>query len=200
MNFAVFASGNGSNLQAIIDACRKKKIKGTLKLVFSDKESAFALQRARKAGVPCIAWKDPKAYKTREDFDRAVVKLLKSEGIDLVVLAGFMRLLSPVFIRAYRGRIINVHPALLPAFKGAHAIKDAFEYGVKVTGVTVHLVDEEIDHGAIIAQAAVAVDPQDTLASLEAKIHGVEHRIYPQVIDLFARGKIRVNGRQVTSD
>ncbi|NLE65034.1 MAG: phosphoribosylglycinamide formyltransferase [Elusimicrobia bacterium] len=189
MKFAVLASGNGSNLEAIIDALRKKKIKGTLQVVFSDKENAFALQRARKAQVPVVAWRDPKACKDRAAFDRALVKFLRQEGIELVVLAGYMRILSPVFVRAFRNRIINIHPALLPAFKGAHAIRDAFKAGVKVTGVTVHIVDEEVDHGPILAQAAVAVTPADTLASLEAKIHKVEHRLYPEVIGELVKGK-----------
>ncbi len=197
MNFAVFASGKGTNLQAIIDAGRKKKIRGKLKMVFSDNPDAFALMRARKANVPCIAWIEPNAYKSREAFDKAVLKLLKQEEIDFVVLAGFMRILSPAFVRAYKNRILNIHPALLPAFKGAHAIKDAFEYGVKVAGVTVHIVDEEMDHGPIVLQAAVEVKPQDSLASLEAKIHAVEHKMYPQAVDLFARGKVQVVGRTV---
>lgn len=197
MNFAVFASGNGSNLQAIIDACRRRKIKGTLKMVFSDKPVAFALTRARKAQVPCIAWIEPKSHKTRESFDRAIVKLLKQEGIDFVVLAGFMRILSPVFVRAYKNRILNIHPSLLPAFKGAHAIREAFEYGARVSGVTVHIVDEEMDHGPILLQAAVEIKPADDLASFEAKIHGIEHRLYPQAVDLFARGKVKIKGRSV---
>lgn len=197
MNFAVFASGSGTNLQAIIDACRKKKIKGTLRMVFSDKPDALALTRARKANVPCIAWIEPRTHKTRESFDKAVVKLLRSEGIDFIVLAGYMRILSPVFVRAYKNRILNIHPSLLPAFKGAHAISEAFDYGVKVTGVTVHIVDEQMDHGPIILQAAVEVKPGDDRDSLEAKIHGIEHRIYPQAVDLFARGKVMVEGRRV---
>lgn len=197
MNFAVFASGSGTNLQAIIDACRKKKIKGTLRMVFSDKHDAQALTRARKANVPCVAWIEPRAHKTRESFDKAVVKLLRSEGIDFIVLAGYMRILSPVLVRAYKNRILNIHPSLLPAFKGAHAISEAFDYGVKVTGVTVHIVDEQMDHGPIILQAAVEVKPGDDRDSLEAKIHGIEHRIYPQAVDLFARGKVMVEGRSV---
>jgi phosphoribosylglycinamide formyltransferase 1 len=197
MNFAVFASGSGTNLQAIIDACRKKKIKGTLRMVFSDKPDALALTRARKANVPCIAWIEPRAHKTRESFDQAGVKLLRSEGIDFIVLAGYMRILSPVLVRAYKNRILNIHPSLLPAFKGAHAISEAFDYGVKVTGVTVHIVDEQMDHGPIILQAAVEVKPGDDRDSLEAKIHGIEHRIYPQAVDLFARGKVMVEGRRV---
>ncbi len=197
MNFAVFVSGNGSNLQALINAARKGKIKATLKVVFSDKADAFALERARKAKVPCAAHLSPKDFSSREDFDRAVVRLLKREKVDFVVLAGYMRILSPGFIRAFKNRVLNIHPALLPSFKGAHAIRDAFIYGAKMTGVTVHIVDEEVDHGPIIAQAAVEIRPSDTLASLEAKIHKIEHRIYPQVVDLFAKGKVKVEGRAV---
>ncbi|MBF0620064.1 MAG: phosphoribosylglycinamide formyltransferase [Candidatus Omnitrophica bacterium] len=194
MNFAVFASGNGSNLQMIIDAVKKKRIKGTLKLVFSDNAAAFALTRARKAKVPVVAHLDPKGFPSREAFDAACVEFLKKEKIDLVVLAGYMRILSPAFVRAYRDRILNIHPALLPAFKGAHAIKDAFEHGVKVTGVTVHLVDEEVDHGMILAQVPVEVSPKDTRQSLEARIHKAEHILYPKVIALFTAGKIKTKG------
>jgi phosphoribosylglycinamide formyltransferase 1 len=197
MNFAVLASGSGTNLQAIITACKQKRIKAGLKVVFSDKPDAMALERARKARVPCVAYRSPKLHATRASFDKAVIKLLKEEKVDFVVLAGYMRILSPVFIRAFKDKILNIHPALLPAFKGGQAIHDAFLYGAKVTGVTVHLVDEEVDHGPIVAQAAVEIKSSDTLASLEAKIHKVEHRLYPQVIDLFARGKLRVDGRIV---
>ena len=151
MNFAVLVSGNGSNLQAIIDATRKGKIKGALKLVLSDKAGAYALTRARKEGIRTVLFVNPGNFRSREDFDAELVSVLKKEKIDLVVLAGFMRILSPVFIRAFRNRIMNIHPALLPAFKGGHALKDALSCGVKVTGVTVHFVDEQVDHGAIIA-------------------------------------------------
>jgi phosphoribosylglycinamide formyltransferase-1 len=197
MNFAVLASGSGTNLQAIIKACRRKKIKAELRVVFSDKPNAMALDRARKARVPCVAYRSPKLHTSRASFDKAVVDLLKKEKVDFVVLAGYMRILSPVFIRAFKNKILNIHPALLPAFKGGQAIRDAWEYGAKVTGVTVHIVDEEVDHGPIVAQAAVEIRTSDTPASLEAKIHKIEHRLYPQVIDLFARGKLRVDGRFV---
>lgn len=197
MNIAVLASGNGSNLQAILDALKNKKIRGVLKVVFSDKEQAFALERARKAQVPCVAWKDPKAYATREAFDKAIIDLLKEEQIDLVVLAGYMRILSPVFVKAFKDHILNIHPALLPAFKGARAIEEALHYGAKVTGVTVHLVDEEVDHGPILAQEAVAIKPQDTLKTLTARIHKVEHKLYPQAIDVFTKGRFKVTGRVI---
>jgi len=197
MNFAVLASGNGSNLQAIINAAKKGKIKGELKLVISDKPDAMALMRARKAGVEKVLFVNPKEFPSREDYDDELVALLRKEKVGLVVLAGFMRILSPVFIKAFRHKIVNIHPALLPAFKGGHAVQDALAYGVKVTGVTVHFIDEEVDHGAIIAQVALDVKPKDTIASLSKRIHKIEHVIYPKVIDLFLRGKLKVSGRLV---
>jgi len=189
MNFAVFASGYGGNLQAIIDAVKKKKIKAGLELVFSDKAGAFALKRAQKSKIPILCI-DPKDFSSREEFDKAVLAQLERHKVDFIVLAGYMRLLSGHFIRQYHGKILNIHPALLPSFKGVHGIRDAFAHGVKVTGVTVHFVIEDVDAGPIIAQESVAVRPKDTLASLEARIHKAEHRLYPQAIDLFARGKV----------
>ena len=196
MNFAVLASGNGSNLEAIIKAVKARKIKANLAVVISDKADAFALVRARKAKIPAVVI-NPKDFLDRETFDHALVRHLREASVDFIVLAGFMRILSAHVIRAYPNKIINVHPALLPAFKGAHAIKDAFDFGVKATGVTVHFVDEEVDHGAIIAQEAVPILPKDTLEKLEKRIHSVEHKIYPKAIGLFAAGKITVHGRLV---
>jgi phosphoribosylglycinamide formyltransferase-1 len=196
MNFVVFASGNGGNLQAIISAVRAKKIRAALQLVVSDRVDAYALVRARKAKVPTLCL-NPKEFATREAFDRAVLVHLKERRIDFIVLAGYMRLFSNHFTRSYPNKILNIHPALLPAFKGTHSIRDAFQYGVKVTGVTVHFIVEAMDAGAIILQEAVAVSPKDTEASLARKIHRVEHRIYPKAIDLFARGKLKVTGRRV---
>jgi len=189
VNFAVFVSGYGGNLQAVINAVKTKKIKADLKLVFSDKPQAYALKRAQKAKISTLCIK-PEDFTAREDFDRAVLAHLKQHRIDFIVLAGYMRLLSGYFIRQYHGRILNVHPSLLPAFKGTRGIRDAFDYGVKVTGVTVHLVVEDVDAGPVIAQEVVAIAPRDTRQSLEAKIHKAEHKIYPKIIDLFARGKI----------
>lgn len=196
MNFAVLASGNGSNLQAIIQAVRSKRIKANLALVVSDRADAFALERARKAKIP-NAVLNPKNFPDRESFDRMLVEQLNASKIDFVVLAGFMRILSPLFIQSFSQKILNIHPSLLPAFKGAHAIKDAFDYGVKTTGVTVHFVDEKVDHGAIIAQEAVQILAKDTLVKLERKIHSVEHRLYPKVVALFAAGKLALRGRTV---
>jgi phosphoribosylglycinamide formyltransferase-1 len=197
MNFAVLASGNGSNLQAIIKAVKTRKIKANLAVVISDKADAFALARARKAKIPTVVI-NPKDYPDRESFDRELVRHLRVLSVDFVVLAGFMRILSAQVIKAYPNKIINIHPALLPAFKGARAIQDAFEFGVKITGVTVHFVDEQVDHGAIIAQEAVLILPKDTLKKLEQRIHAVEHRIYPKAISLFAAGKITVLGSLVS--
>ena len=196
MNFAVLASGRGGNLQAIIKAIKAGKIKADLKLVISDKKDAHALEHAREAQIPAF-YINPREFHDRESFDRAVVERLHEFKIDFVVLAGYMRLVSDYFIGQYPDKVLNIHPSLLPDFKGMHAIKDAFEYGAKVTGPTVHFVVDEVDSGAIILQEPVRVDPQDTLESLEEKIHQAEHRIYPKAIDLFARGKLKIEGRKV---
>ena len=179
INIAVLCSGNGTNLQAIIDSVNKGYIPAKIALVLSDEKKAFALERAKKSGIETVTL-DKKNYKTREDFDREAVKQLKKKNIELVVLAGFMRLLSPYFIKEYRNRIINVHPALLPSFKGAHGIKDALEAGVKVTGVTVHFVDEHLDSGPIILQKTVEIKEGDSEEALLERVHKEEHRIYPE--------------------
>lgn len=196
MNFAILASGYGGNLQAIIDAIRLKKIKANLKLVISDKSEAFALVRAKKAKIASV-YINPKNFVDRESFDKKVIEYLKEFEIDFIVLAGFMRLLSSHFIKQYPHKIMNIHPALLPSFKGVQGIRDAFDYGVKVTGVSVHFVNEAMDDGAIIAQETVAITDKDTLDSLSKKIHQMEHKLYPKVIDLFARRKLKVFGRKV---
>jgi phosphoribosylglycinamide formyltransferase-1 len=196
MNFAVLASGFGGNLQAIIDAIKKKKIKANLKLVISDKPDAFALERARKAKIASV-YVNPKDFADRMAFDRKVIECLQENKVDFIVLAGYMRLLSSHFIQQYPHRIINIHPALLPSFKGVNGIRDAFEYGVKITGVTVHFVNEEMDAGEIIAQEMIKITPKDTLKTLAKKIHKVEHKIYPQAIDWFSRRKLKVVGRKV---
>jgi phosphoribosylglycinamide formyltransferase 1 len=197
MNFAVLASGYGSNLQAILNALKKKKIKADLKVVISDKSDAFALERAKKAKIASI-YINPKDFSDRMAFDRKVLEVLKEHDVDFVVLAGYMRLLSAHFIQAYPNKIMNIHPALLPSFKGVHGIRDAFEYGVKYTGVTVHFVSEEMDSGAIIVQEIVKVSPKDTLKTLAKKIHKVEHKIYPAAIALFASRKLKLAGRKVS--
>lgn len=197
MNIAVLCSGNGTNLQAIIDAVNAGTIPARIALVAGDRKDAFAFERARNAGIETL-FVDPREHAWRESFDKALVRALHAKDVGLVVLAGFMRLLSPYFIGEFRGRIMNIHPALLPAFKGAHGIRDALAYGVKVTGVTVHFVDEELDHGPIILQRAVEVRDDDTEASLLERAHAEEHKLYPEAIKLFVEGKLKIQGRKVT--
>lgn len=196
MKFAVFISGNGSNLQAIMDAIQAGEITAELSLVISDREDAFGLKRAEQAGIKTVVF-NPKNYTNPQSVDRDIVAHLKNEQIDFLVLAGYMRLLTPFFIKEFPQRILNIHPALLPSFKGIHGIKDAFTYGVKLTGVTVHFVDEKMDHGPIIAQEAVKIQEDDTLETLEEKIHSIEHRIYPKAVQLFVEERLKVSGRKV---
>src|SRR5919108_153418 len=174
----LLASGRGSNLQALFN---DRTVRPWIALVVSDREDAGALVRAEDAGVPTIVL-DAGAYSGRDDYCHALLDVLTVETIEYVALAGFMRILSAEFVRAYEGRILNVHPALLPSFPGAHAVRDALEWGVKVTGATVHLVDEEVDHGAIVLQEAVPVLPGDGEASLHARIQEVEHRLFPRAL------------------
>ena len=184
MRLAVFCSGFGSNFQALIDAVRKKMLRAEIAVLVSDDPKSFAVRRAVRHGIPvCLV--SPKLFETRSAWERVIVSVLRSQGTDLVVLAGFMRILTPYFIRAYRDRVVNIHPSYLPAFKGAHAIRDAFEAGVNETGVTIHVVTEKVDDGPILAQIKVPVLKSDTLDSLEKKIHRAEHRIYPAAVQKF---------------
>jgi phosphoribosylglycinamide formyltransferase 1 len=196
MNIAVLCSGNGTNLQAIIDSVKTGYIPARIDLVISDKKEAFALSRAKRAGIETIAL-DKKNYKSREEFDKDIIKHLKKSNVELVVLAGFMRLLSPHFIREYKDKIINIHPALLPSFKGTHSVKDALDSGVKVTGVTVHFVDEHLDNGPVILQKYVDIRDDDTEETLLERIHKEEHKVYPEAIKLFVEGKLKISGRKV---
>lgn len=196
MNIAVFASGRGTNFSAIIRAVKSGKIKANLSLLVCDNPGAGAIIRAKRARIK-VALVKGEDFSTKEDFEVRIIEHLEENKIDLIVLAGFMRLLSPEFVRRYKGRILNIHPALLPAFKGRAGIKDAFAYGVKVTGVTVHFVDEKMDHGPIILQKAIKIQENDTLESLEAKIHKTEHKLYPQALCLYTEGKLKLEGRKV---
>jgi len=196
MNIAVLCSGSGTNLQAIIDNVKSGYIPAKIALVISDNRDAYALERAKKAGIETLVL-DKKDFKAREDFDKEVVKNLRARSVELVVLAGFMRLLSTYFIKEYKNRILNIHPALLPSFKGTHGIKDALEYGAKVTGPTVHFVDDKLDNGPIILQKAVEVKDDDTEETLLERVHKEEHRIYSEAVKLFVEGRIRVEGRRV---
>jgi len=198
MNIAVLASGRGSNFSAIIRAAKKGKIKVNLSLLVCDNPKAGAVGRAKRAGVK-IAMIKREDFSSRDDFERKIIEHLQQNNIDLVVLAGFMRMLGPQLLSRYENKIINIHPALLPSFKGAHGIKDAFDYGVKVTGVTVHFVDGQMDHGPIILQSPLRIEEDDTLESLEAKIHKLEHKIYPEAIQLFLEGRLKPLRRRVSS-
>ncbi len=193
---AIFCSGQGTNLQAILDAHSARKIKADIGIVISDNESAKALQRAKKAGIEAV-FVDPKSYASRWDYELELLRLLDDQGVDLVCLAGFMRILSPVFVTRYRGRILNVHPSLLPAFPGKTPVADALSWGVKYTGVTVHLVDEQVDHGPVLVQEPVAVQSTDNEARLLARIHKVEHVLYVKAIQMMLSGKVRIIGRQI---
>lgn len=193
-NIAIFASGTGSNFDAIVRAVKNKSLRCRIALLVCDNHHALVLEKAKKAGIKTyLAERD--VFLSKQDFETAIVKELKAHDIDLVVLAGYMRILSPWFVQQYRGRIVNIHPALLPAFKGAHAIDDALKYGVKVTGVTVHFVDEQTDHGPIIQQEAISVRPGDTRETLAKRIHAAEHKLYPKAIKTVLSGKIRIKGR-----
>ncbi len=194
---AVLCSGRGSNLQAILDACAAPGFPARVALVLSDRERAPALDRAQRAGV-AARFVNPKDFGDRAAFEAALVAELERHGVELVCLAGFMRVLGPEFIRRLQGRIMNVHPSLLPAFPGLAAQRQALAYGVRVAGATVHFVDEGVDTGPIILQASVPVHPDDTEEALSARIVHEEHRLYPQAIRLFAEGRLDVAGRRVS--
>ncbi len=192
----VLVSGRGSNLQAILEACARPGFPAHVAVVISDRERAVALERARAAGVEAL-WINPKDFADREAFDRALVQELNARGVGLVCSAGFMRILSPVYVRAFAGRGLNIHPSLLPAFPGLHAQRQALDHGAKVAGATVHFTDEGMDSGPIVLQAAVPVEPGDTEETLSARILVQEHRLYPEAIRLFAEGRLRIEGRRV---
>jgi len=196
LKVAVFCSGYGSNLEALIRSQKQGVLGAEICLVVSDNPESYALVRAKEHGIP-VFLVEPKFYESRRTYEERIAKVLKAKDIGLVVLAGFMRILTPYFTKAYRGKILNIHPALLPAFRGAHAIRDAFRHGSKVTGVTVHFVTPELDSGPIILQEPVTRTEKDTLATLEAKIHKVEHRLYAKAVRLFAKKRLKVNGRSV---
>ncbi len=194
---AVLVSGSGSNLQTILDELHADpEAPLEVALVLADRRSAHALARAEAVNIPTRVVR-PRDHATREDFDAEVARALEEHAVELVILAGFMRIFRPEFVRRYAGRIVNIHPALLPSFPGAHGIRDAFEHGVKVTGVTVHFVDEGMDTGPIIAQRAVAIEPDETLESLESRIHAVEHTLYPEAIRALVEGRVTIDGRAV---
>lgn len=199
VSISVLISGGGTDLQSIIDAIEAKKLDAKIEFVLSNKADAYGLVRARDRGIPTEVL-DHKSFPSREAYDQAIVDRLHARGVELVVLAGFMRLLSPVFIKAYSNRIMNIHPALLPAFPGLHVQKKALEHGVRFAGCTVHFVNEECDEGPIIIQAVVPVFADDTEETLAARILKQEHEIYPRAIQLYAEGRLHVVGRRVLVD
>lgn len=192
----MLASGSGTNLQAIMDSCESGFIPAEVVKVISNKKDAFALERARRKGIPAV-FVNPDLFESRVHYDMQIAKEVEESKADLIVLAGYMLLLTPEFVRRYPYRITNIHPALCPAFPGTKAIKEAIEYRVKVTGVTVHFVDEGMDTGPIILQYPVFVEDEDTLQTLEEKIHRVEHKLYPLALRLIANNMIEISGRHI---
>jgi len=194
---AVMASGRGSNLKVILESIAAGECPVDVQLVISDKTDATALEIARKADVPNVMHLNPKDYPDRAQFDAACADLIDHHGCQWIVLAGYMRILSSSFVRRFRGRIINIHPAILPAFPGAHAVQDAVDHGVKVSGCTIHLVDEVLDGGPILAQIIVPVFDDDTRDSLHARIQVEEHKIYPATLKRMMENGFSIDGRKV---
>ncbi len=191
----VLISGSGTNLQAIIDASRDGSLDADVAVVISNHEAAYGLERARKAHIPAV-WIDRTAYTQFADYNHVIRTTLEEHEVDLVVMAGYMRLLGKEVLSAFPNRVVNIHPALLPSFAGPAGIRDAFDYGVKATGVTVHFANETFDEGPIIAQEVVRIEEDDTVESLEGKIHEVEHRLYPETLQLLVSGRVRLDGRK----
>ena len=199
LRIGVLVSGRGSNLQALIDSIRAGRLDAEIVLVVSDVQDAFALDRARRAGIEArYIEPGPRRSRLSEDAEAHLADALDAAGVDLVALAGFMRILSPAFVRRFKLRMLNIHPSLLPSFPGLHVQKQALEYGVKFSGCTVHFVDEGVDSGPIIIQAAVPVLDSDTEDALADRILREEHRIYTEAIKLFAEGRLRIEGRRVS--
>ncbi|GGJ78254.1 phosphoribosylglycinamide formyltransferase-1 [Anoxybacillus voinovskiensis] len=181
MKLAIFASGSGTNFQAIVDAVKRGELAMEVALLVCDRPEAKVVERAKKEGIPTFVFR-PKEYVTKADFERDILAQLIAHDIDFIALAGYMRLIGPTLLAAYDGRIVNIHPSLLPAFPGKDAIGQAYRYGVKITGVTVHYVDEGMDTGPIIAQRAVLIEEGESLEEVEQKIHAIEHELYPAVL------------------
>lgn len=196
IKLGVLCSGRGTDLQSIIDAIADKKLEADIAVVITDKPNVMALERAAKAGIKNVCV-NRKSFDSQSDFESQLLQELKAVGVDLVVLAGFMRILSPTFVHEYKNRIMNIHPSLLPSFPGAHAHRDVLNYGVKVSGCTVHFVDEGTDSGPIVMQAAVAVKDDDTEETLSARVLEQEHIIYPKAIQLYVEGRLKIEGRHV---
>ena len=197
MKIAVLVSGSGTNLQTLIEQLHQDETSGIdIAVVISDRRKAYALTRAKCAGISTHVVRT-QDFESRQDFDTEISKFVERYGVELIVLAGFMKLFQPPFVHKYRNRIINVHPTLLPAFPGAHPVADTLAYGVKIAGVTVHFVDEDVDSGPIIAQSAVPVLDTDDEESLHNRIQVEEHKLYPEVIKWYAQGRLKIKGRKV---
>jgi phosphoribosylglycinamide formyltransferase-1 len=196
VNLGVLVSGSGSNLQAIIDNIEAGRLDARIKIIISNVPDVFALERAKKHDLPSLVISH-KGYKGREDFDQKIVEALQAHGVELVVLAGYMRVVTSVLLRAFPMRVMNIHPALLPSFPGTHVWQVEVDYGVKFAGCTVHFVDEGADTGPIIIQAVVPVYDDDTADTLNARILKQEHKIFSQAIQLYAEGRLHVQGRRV---
>ncbi len=192
LKIGVLISGSGSNLQAIIDRIAEGFLNAEIVLVISSRPDAYGLERAAKAGIPSIAL-NREVYKDAQAANKQIADALKEAGAEYVIMAGYMRKVTNEVLDAFPDRIVNLHPALLPSFKGAHAIEDAFNFGVKVTGITVHFANEDYDKGPIIAQRAVEVRGSDTLDSLEERIHEAEHALYPEVLSWLAAGRVQID-------
>ena len=197
MKIAVLVSGSGTNLQTLIEQLHQDETSGIkIAVVISDRRKAYALTRAKLAGIPTDVVRT-QDFANRLDFDAEISRIIEHSAVELIVLAGFMKLFQPPFVQKYRNRILNVHPTLLPAFPGAHPVADTLAYGVKIAGVTVHFVDEDVDSGPIIAQSAVPVLDTDDEESLHNRIQVEEHKLYPEVIKWFAQGRLKIEGRKV---
>jgi phosphoribosylglycinamide formyltransferase-1 len=194
---AVMASGSGSNFQAIVDQVQKGKLDVSIELLVCDRPQAFVIERAKEAKVPVFAF-NPKEYESREAYETLILKELQDRQVDLVVMAGYMRIITNVLVEPYFGRMINIHPSLLPSFPGVRAVEQAVEYGVKQTGVTVHFVDGGLDSGPIIAQRAVEIHEHETADSLTERIHAAEHVLLPQVVRWLREGRVSLDGRRVS--
>ncbi|MBI4823445.1 MAG: phosphoribosylglycinamide formyltransferase [Nitrospirae bacterium] len=196
LNLGVLASGRGSNFQAIIDSIEAKTLSATIKVLIVDTPSAYAIERAKKHGIPYL-YINPKEFGSKDEFFGKIRDELKARAVDLVILAGFMRIVRKPLLSAFPMRIMNIHPALLPSFPGLHGQRQALDYGVKVSGCTVHFVDEGMDTGPIIIQASVPVMPDDTEESLSERILKEEHKIYPEAIRLYEKGRLEIKERKV---
>lgn len=197
MKIAVLVSGSGTNLQTLIEQLHQDEMSGIkIAVVISDRRKAYALTRAKLAGIPTDVVRT-QDFANRLDFDAEISRIIEHYAVELIVLAGFMKLFQPPFVQKYRNQILNVHPTLLPAFPGAHPVADTLAYGVKIAGVTVHFVDEDVDSGPIIAQSAVPVLDTDDEESLHNRIQVEEHKLYPEAIKWFAQGRLKIEGRKV---